>query len=131
MASAAYSEKPGYEILYEKIRDALMSNSGMAAGKMGSAELNAAYFLSTGQPISDFPEMYMRHITVNAGLYPPSISVVRQWHREFLRGIESLDCIAPWFSPQKEDFMIKKFCSARVKKIELTDLEPYYWRKEF
>jgi hypothetical protein len=126
------SDSSGYKILYEKIRNYLSRGVGFSAGKMGSAELNVAHFLMTNARSGEsLPDIYMRHICINAGLYPASSAVIRQWNREFINAVENLNCIATWIYPEKEEGILKRHGSISQIRIGLTDLEPYYWPVEY
>ena len=107
-----------------------------AAGKLGTSELNAILFYvaqrATETSPKPYPEMIIRHMTLNAGLFPATPAALDAWCEHMIKEVlPQMDGIAEWnpIQPLYESMVLNSYAPESTR-FPLRSLEPYYAAKQ-
>ena len=95
-----------------------------AIGKIGAYELKAIRRYSSGGRLSSRER---RLLYVNAGVFPPTEMVFRNWAAAFISVLGEMDLLAAWNNPG-EGAIIAQY-APKASLTRATALEPYYHKK--
>ena len=106
-----------------------------AAGKLGTSELNALLFYvanRVNETPRPYPEVVMRHMTLNAGLFPATPAALDSWCEHMIKTVlPQMDGLAEWnpIQPLYESMVLNAYAPDSAR-FPLRSLEPYYAAKQ-
>jgi len=119
------SQSDGAKIITHYIN----KRSPFTAGKLGTSELNALWFyVSNRHRIikPSYPQIVMKHMTINAGLFPATNEALDAWADHMLKHVlPNMTILAEWTKTSQERLILNMVSPYSVR-IPLRSLEPYY-----
>lgn len=108
-----------------KIKEIILSDNILCAGKIGNSELNFLHAMQTGFITPQVIDL----IHINAGVYPTDMESLQKFFDVYIDSIRSLNVCAEWIgSPGRyaETSYYDALCPSSYR-IELGSLEPFYF----
>ena len=84
---------------FGKVAEQMLAPEPAAIGKLGTIELQLAYYrFKTKKTSQPFPEQMLVPLTRNAGMFPPTPEVAIKMADELLKSLLHMTTLSPWWS---------------------------------
>ena len=87
-----------HQCIYNRIKQALETDTPLFIGKIGANELNICYqsMLLNNKQIADYNGFIKKEAYVGVGIYPTNSIAIQLFNQEYMKAIQNIDVLASW-----------------------------------